>query len=52
MRHWTLLHEIGFHCVVVSCSIALIVPVVLLSPLLLVPGLWDGYSAWNEVEAE
>lgn len=47
MKRWTRLHEIGFHCVVVSYSIVLIVPAVLLSPLLFVPGLWDGYSAWS-----
>ena len=47
MKRWTIWDEIGFHCVVVSYSIVLIVPAVLLSPLLFVPGLWESYTVWN-----
>lgn len=35
MKRWTVWHEIGFACVVIPYAIVLTVPIVLLSPLLL-----------------
>ena len=51
-KRWTVVHEALFWSGVACYSVILLPVAVMLFPVVFVPGLWEGYSCWNNDEGE